>query len=223
MKPETRLSCVLCEKRKAKRFCPAVHGRICPQCCGEQREIVLDCPSECVYLEQAREHERGRFIELVGENELFAQVEIPEQFVHEHQHLILGLSYSLAKSARGDHEIRDKDLIAALQALARKYEMLADSGLHYEQPIPSLAGQAIVSEFAASVQQYREAEQKHLGYSRLRDSDLLRAIVVLLRMAFSHTSGRPKSRGFIDFLFRQFPDEPLIRTAASEASRLIVP
>ena len=48
------LSCAICEIRKEKRFCPAVHGRICPQCCGEQREVTLDCPSDCPYLQQAR-------------------------------------------------------------------------------------------------------------------------------------------------------------------------
>src|SRR5712691_3160455 len=41
------VSCAICDKRKEKRFCPAVHGRICPQCCGEQREVTLDCPSDC--------------------------------------------------------------------------------------------------------------------------------------------------------------------------------
>jgi hypothetical protein len=40
------LACAICEQRKEKRFCPAVHGRIFPQCCGEQREVTLDCPSE---------------------------------------------------------------------------------------------------------------------------------------------------------------------------------
>ena len=51
------MSCVICEIRKEKRVCPAVHGRICAQCCGEQREVTLDCPSDCPYLQQAREHE----------------------------------------------------------------------------------------------------------------------------------------------------------------------
>ena len=54
------LSCAICEIRKEKRFCPAVHGRICPQCCGEQREVTLDCPHDCPYLIQAREHEKPR-------------------------------------------------------------------------------------------------------------------------------------------------------------------
>src|ERR1700739_4097189 len=52
------LSWPICEIRKEKRFCPAVHGRICAQWCGEQREVTLDCPSDCVYLQQAREHEK---------------------------------------------------------------------------------------------------------------------------------------------------------------------
>lgn len=200
-----------------------MHGRICPQCCGEQREAVLDCPNQCIYLQQAREHERGRFIEQVGSAQVFGRIEIDEHFLHQHEPLILGLSYALAKSARADHAIRDPDLIATLQSLARRYEMLTESGLHYEQPITSLAGQTIASDFEESIREYRAAEQKHLGYSRLRDSEIFLVLVVLLRIAYSHTSGRPKSRGFTEFLFRQFPEEPLIRSAAGEASRLIVP
>ena len=217
------MSCAICEKRKEKRFCPAVHGRICPQCCGEQREIVLDCPNECIYLQQAREHERGRALELVAHADHFPQVEVGEPFIQQHEHLIIGLSYSLAKSSRADHQIRDADLIATLKSLARSYEMLADSGLHYEQPITSLAVQAVASDLHASLEEYRQAEHKHLGYTRLRDSDVFRALVLLLRIAYSHTSGRPKSRGFIDFLFRQFPEEPLISTQTGEATRLIIP
>ena len=63
------MSCAICQTRKEKRFCLAVHGRICPQCCGEQREVTLDCPSDCVYLQQARQHEKPRAAEdLKGAN-----------------------------------------------------------------------------------------------------------------------------------------------------------
>jgi len=70
------LSCAICEIRKEKRFCPAVHGRICPQCCGEQREVTLDCPSECPYLQQAREHEKPRSTGDMDAAALFLQVEL---------------------------------------------------------------------------------------------------------------------------------------------------
>lgn len=217
------MSCAICNKRKEKRFCPAVHGRICPQCCGEQREVTLDCPSECVYLQQAREHEKPRPLEELDQSALFPKIEIGQQFLYEQEHLILGLSYALAKSAQADRGIRDSDLISALSALARNYETLAGSGLHYETPVTNLSHQAIASEVQKMVKEYREAEQKHVGYSRLRDSDVFRALVFLLRMAFTRTSGRPKSRAFVDFLFRQFPEQHSAITAADEGSRIIVP
>jgi hypothetical protein len=218
-----RLSCAICEKRKEKRFCPAVHGRICPQCCGEQREVTLDCPSTCLYLHQAREHEKPRPAAHLEQGALFPKVEISDQFLYEQEHLILGLSYALAKSARADHGIRDADLIAALSAQAQSYETLANSGLHYEVPVTNLARQAIAAEIQKMVKEYREAEQKHMGYARLRDSDVLRALAFLLRMGFTRTSGRPKSRAFVDFLFQQFPEQEAAIATADEGSRIIVP
>lgn len=217
------MACAICEKRKEKRFCPAVHGRICPQCCGEQREVTLDCPSECPYLQQAREHEKPRAIEQLDQRDLFPKVEIPQQFLYEQEHLILGLTFALAKSAHGDRAVRDSDLISALTALAKTYETLSNSGLHFEAPVTNLSHQAIAAEVQKMIKEYREAEQKHMGYTRLRDADVLRALVFLLRMAVSRTSGRPKSRAFVDFLFAQFPEKQSPIAAPEEASRIIVP
>ena len=224
MNPEVLLSCAICEKRKEKRFCLAVHGRICPQCCGEQREVTLDCPSECAYLQQAREHEKPRPMQELDQTAVFPKIEVGDHFLYEQEQLILGLSYALAKSAHAAHDIRDADLVAALTGLTRTYETLASSGLHYEASTTNLAHQAIAGEIQQMIKEFREAEQKHLGYTRLRDSDVLRALVFLLRMAMMRTSGRPRSRAFIEFLFQQFPEKRAAAIAtADEGSRIIVP
>ena len=217
------MSCVICEKRKEKRFCPAVHGRICPQCCGESREITLDCPSDCVYLSQAREREIPRALETLDESALFVNVRIPERFLYEHEHLVVGLSYALAKSARADRSLRDPELISALAAITNAYNTLVNSGLYYDRPVTGLAQQAIADEVEKMVKGYREAEQTHIGHVRLRDSDVLHALVFLLRTANARTSGRPKSRAFIDFLLSQFPEQESTLTAAGEPSRIITP
>jgi hypothetical protein len=218
------LSCSICELRKEKRFCPAVHGRICPQCCGEQREVTLDCPSECPYLQQAREHEKPRAADQIDRAALFLQVEISEQFTYEREHLLMGLSYALAKAARDNRSLNDGDLIAALTAMSTSYERLVNSGLHYQQPVTAPAQQAVAAQVEEMTKQYRDAEQKQLGYSTLRDSDLLKALVFLLRLAHGRTSGRPKSRAFIDFLFAQFPEQPsAVLTPQATGSRIIVP
>ena len=217
------MSCTVCATRKEKRFCPAVHGRICPQCCGEQREVTLDCPSECPYLLQAREHEKPRSLEALDQAKLFPAVELADQFLYDHEHLIVGLSFALANAIRKDRAINDADLIGALTTLARSYETLVNSGLHYETPMTSIQ-QAIAGEIHAMVKQYRETEEKHLGYSRLRDSDILRAVVSLLRIGHTHTSGRPRSRAYVDFVLSQFPEkQSAIATPEEAGSRIIVP
>jgi hypothetical protein len=212
----------MCEKRKEKRFCPAIHGRICPQCCGESREVTLDCPTDCPYLRQAREHEKARPLQDLDQSALFPHVNIGEQFLYEQEHLLLGLSFALAKSSRSDRSIRDADLIAALTTLTKTYETLANSGLFYAAPITSLSQQNVVSELQSMVKEYREAEQKHTGQTRLRDSDVLRALVFLVRMAQARANGRPKSRAFVDVLFAQFPEKPSIDVPEETGSRIIL-
>lgn len=218
------MTCAICEIRKEKRFCPAVHGRICPQCCGEQREVTLDCPSECPYLIQAREHEKPRPAEQIDPASLFLQIEVSDQFMYEHEHLLMGLTYALAKATRADRSLHDQDLIATLSMLAASYERRVNSGLHYEQPLTTESRRRAAAEVETMVKEYREAEQKHMGYSTLRESDVLKALVFLVRLAQGRTSGRPKSRAFVEFLFAQFPEkESAVVTPQEAGSRIILP
>ena len=218
------MSCAICEIRKEKRFCPAVHGRICPQCCGEQREVTLDCSSDCPYLVQARAHEKPRPSDQIDPAGLFLQVELPDQFMYEKEHLLMGLTYALFGAARSDRSLNDQDLIAAIAALATSYERRVNSGLHYEQPLTTESRRRVAIEIENMVKEYREAEHKHMGYSTLRESDVLKALVFLARLAQGRTSGRPKSRAFVEFLFSQFPEkESAVVTPAEAGSRIILP
>ncbi len=228
------MSCAICEERKEKRFCPAVHGRICPQCCGEQREVTLDCPSDCPYLLQARQQAReqapghssepGQRPGHFDREAMFPDVEIAEQFLYEHEELILGLSFALAKSARADRSLADRDLISAVSSLAKSYRTLVNSNLIFEQTTANVVQQAIAREVETMVQEFRVAEQKHTGHTRLRDSDVLKALVFILRLGMGRTSGRPKSRAFVDFLYAQFPEKQSVIAGPEESgSRIVIP
>jgi hypothetical protein len=214
------LSCAICRTRKEKRFCPAVHGRICPVCCGTEREVTLDCPSECPYLQQARRHENADHLRELDRDALFPQIEAPDTFLYEHEQLLGGLSFAIAKIARLDRGFYDRDVAQALTSLAKSYETRVNSGLIYEEKNPHLPQQALIAELQKMVQEYRALEEKQLGYARLRDGEVLKAIVFLLRLALGRTSGRPKSRAFLDFLFAQFPEQA---AAGKEPGKLIVP
>lgn len=216
------MSCALCENRKPKRFCLAIHQRICSPCCGEQREVSLDCPSECVYLQQARQYEKPRPLEALDQTALFPAIDIGDQFLYEKQELIGGLMLGLAKSMRTNRHVFDPDLIAALTALARSYDTRVNAGLYYEPPLVNASQHSIVAELQSHLKEYREADEARLGALRWRDGDVLKALVVLLRMAQTRTSGRPKSRSFVDFLLQQF-SEKVIVAPGEVPSGLIVP
>jgi hypothetical protein len=217
------LSCPICETRKERRFCPAVHGRICAVCCGEQREVTLDCPGDCPYLQQARQREK-RDINEVPQEDLFPQVEVRERFLFEREPLIVGLTYGLVKAARADRRIADRDAIAAVTALARSYQTLVNSGLVVGDATPNVAQQAITAELEKMVAEYRQVEQQHLGAATLKNSEVLEALVFVARMGQAQTSGRPLSRAFLDFLFARFPqkDAAVVPAAGGEDRRIIL-
>lgn len=50
------MHCPLCQKRPAKRACPALRQSICPTCCATKRQVEIACPNDCVFLETAHRH-----------------------------------------------------------------------------------------------------------------------------------------------------------------------
>ena len=218
------MSCAICSDRKEKRFCLAVHGRICPQCCGEQRERTLDCPSECTYLQQARQHEKPRQLEDAPPEEVFPKVELSDEFLQAREPVISGILQTIGKLSRRDRSLNDREVIAALVNLAKSYQTLVGSGLIYEQVPPSLAQQALIEAVRQLLQEFRELEREHLGHTTLKDADVLKVLVLALRLAHIHTSGRPLSRAFLDFLHDRFAEALSSIAAADEpGSRIIVP
>jgi len=218
------LACAICDTRKEKRFCPAVHGRICPTCCGTEREVTLDCPSDCPYLQQARLHEHPRELAEDDSSVLFPKVEVREELAYRRELLINALLSALEQAARRDRTLHDSDFIAALTAVAKTYETLVNSGLVYETRTANPVQQVISLELQQTIDGYREAEQKQFGYPTLRDSEAFEILVLLARMASTRSSGRPRSRAFLDFLSETFGRKDSLIAGPDEAgSRLIIP
>ena len=198
-----------------------MHDKICPICCGTEREVTLDCPGECPYLQQARKNENMNHLRELDRDALMPDVEVPDSFMYEREALLGGMSVAIAQAGRRDRQIYDRDVIAALTAMAKTYETQVKSGLIYEQPTTSAAQHAIAAEISKMLQEMRKVEEQHRGYSTIKDSDVLKALVFSLRLALGKTSGRPKSRAFLDFLFANFPEKAA--AGAPEGSRIIVP
>src|SRR5260370_29179781 len=93
---EPVVSCPICEKRKPNRFCPAKGEKICAVCCGTEREVTIDCPSDCSYLVAAHRYEDGHQRSLPANTPLLDE-KIPQDIVYTHQQLMAALAFSTAK------------------------------------------------------------------------------------------------------------------------------
>lgn len=195
--------CKICGKRRARRYCPAVQGDICPLCCGTEREVSLSCPLECEYLREAHRHEKPLPI---SEKEFSNRdVAVSEEFIRTHEELLLFCIYSLVQAALRTPGAIDADVIAALEALIQTRRTL-DSGLVYETRPENSVAAAVQRAFTASLDEYQKLRVEREGLSAPRNSELLAIFVFLHRLAQQNQNGRPRGRMFLDLLRQMTPD-----------------
>jgi hypothetical protein len=195
--------CKICGIRRSKRFCPGVSGDICAVCCGTEREVTINCPLECVYLQESRKH--SALPEIDPRQFPHAEIRITEDFLRRSEPLLILLASALASSALDRGEAYDNDAKEALEALVQKYRML-ESGLVIEsRPTNPIAARL----YGAVLERIAELQRRLEEHGGLRDRDVLGIAVFLQRLEIQHNNGRPKSRAFIDFLRGFFPPDAL--------------
>ncbi len=213
------MKCAICGKRPPKRFCPAKGEKICAPCCGREREVTIDCPPDCSYLITAHRYEAEHRKPISAEEFPYRDVDFPAEFVYERWAIATGLAVAILDFQIQNRELTDASATSALEALAETYRTL-ESGIYYERPPAAPLDRALYGRIAEFVQDWRKQETERTGISSLKDSEIFRLLVFLLRVAKRETNGRPRSRAFLDFLHTHFPPAA---GAEKEAPRIIVP
>jgi hypothetical protein len=216
------VTCPICEKRKAARFCPAKGEKICAVCCGTEREVSIDCPSDCSYLVAAHRYEDEHQRELPAETPLL-DVKVPQDVIYAHQNVLSGLAFTAAKFSAAHPNTTDSDVLDALQALAETYKTLS-SGIYYQKPPSGPLPRELYAALGAFLDESKQQSAERPGSSAfaagppIKDSEVFSLLVFLYRMGLLRTNGR--ARRYLDFLRGQFPAAPELKR---EESRIIVP
>lgn len=211
-------SCPICEKRKAERSCPAKAEKICAVCCGTEREVTIDCPSDCAYLISAHRYESDHPRDLPADAPLLEET-IPKDLLYTHQQLMATLAFSIAKFCAAQPAAVDDDILSALEALAQTHKTRS-SGLIYELPPQAPLQRALYAALTAFLDEIKKQQAERAASPPFKDIDLFYLLVFLYRMGLLRTNGRPRSRLFIEFLRGQFPQSPELKR---EESRIIIP
>ena len=200
---EASPACRICEKRRPKRYCPGVSGDICPVCCGIEREVTVNCPLDCPFLQKAREYDP--LPEVDPRQFPNSDLRVDESFLRQNEALLILIASSLAASALETGGVIDNDVKDALDSLVRTYRTL-QSGLIAELRPDNVLARKIYVGVRVAVDEARTQLGDQTNH--LRDADILRVLVFLQHMEIQHNNGRPKGRAFIDFLRGFFAQAP---------------
>ncbi len=206
--------CPLCETRQPKRFCPAKGEDICSVCCGTKREVEIDCPSDCAYLQSGREYESRKSI-LPGPTTYRTERLWQDEFILSHTGIFLEMWKSIL-GVRGRYpEIVDADLQAALESLVQTYQTL-DKGIYYE----TLPGGSLQKEIYVALKSVFDSAGQKADISRLKTGTILDCLNFHREMGQGMNLSRPRSRVFLDQIEKMYGS-----TAANpiEEPRILLP
>jgi hypothetical protein len=190
---------------------------ICAICCGSEREVTIDCPSDCAYLIASRQHYEERR-ELDREHLPFGDQEVPRSILQTYSDLFTALSYKISAYAAENPSLVDTDVQPSLAALAETYQTLA-KGIVYEKPPDQPLQRELYKRLWDEVEDFKKSSRRELiAAVSVRDGDIRDVLILFTQLAALRSNGRPKGRAFIDALRRQFKPG----TFAKASSPLIV-
>lgn len=210
------MSCAICQTRRPRRVCPGLPGDICAICCAAAREVTVNCPSSCEYLQEARKHEPSAHLDPATQGN--PDIRVTEEFLESHAELMLAATRALTGAAARSGSV-DSDVREALVSLIQTYRTL-QKGLIYE----ALPANPLAANLHRAVQEalgeFRQQETQRLGTAQTRDQDVLRVLVFFERLALDRDNRRPRCRAFLDMMRSFQPDAPALETPPSS---LILP
>jgi len=145
-------TCPLCQRRRARRTCPALVRQICAVCCGTKRLTEIRCPPDCAYLVSARTHPPAVVHRQQERDARFLLPIVGGLDPRQYQlfFLVQGTFHRLAGT--GGMTVDDEVVRDTARALSATYET-ADKGIIYEHHPSSVPAERLARELKPLLEQ----------------------------------------------------------------------
>jgi hypothetical protein len=203
------MKCVLCEQKKAKRFCPAKNAQICPLCCGTKRVLEISCPESCEYLQAGRKREVEYYQQRLQKMDSSIQ-EKYQRVISLHQDVIAHLEYAISRERLLSRHLKDKDVAQAVNVLLDTYQT-EDKGILYEKTSDDIRIEPLRQELRRIVESYRNPEgAEKQGVvdpksTRLQLGGAIECLEIIRALIATYMEDRSTISGYVDFLARVIP------------------
>src|SRR3989442_11536004 len=179
-------ACPRCNKRPAKRFCPALRTKICAVCCARERMIELACPESCSYLIDARATALERERELRRKET--QAIGAPDLSLSQRALIcVQTIERTILDATRGTGELSirdvdDKEILATLENALKNLET-EESGLIYEHRAPT----SRIDHLSKRIREALEEVSKEIpAEARPRRGDMLKGLAFLRETVKAH-------------------------------------
>ena len=213
------MKCLLCDKRKPKRYCPAKRAQICPVCCGEKRGVEINCPLDCRYFVEGQKQHNIKVMQqrvrkqgartYVRRAELYAQN--PELFAR--------LEHTFARVYREHSEITNEDLVNALELVSKTLET-EKKGLIYQHQGDSTFANVISEAVLQVISEFKD--NPDIGGGRVTLDFALAVIEEFLTEAKFYLENDSNPKSYLIHILRYYPQEPE-QQASPEGGLIITP
>ena|SRR5215216_6583853 len=209
--------CPRCNKRSAKRYCPALRTKICAVCCAEERMIQLACPESCQYLRDARAQaaERESALRMKEAAEGRPKPEVSRRLLPALYAIDIGIVEARRDKKVALSDLDDREILAAVEITIKNLET-EESGLIYEHRASSVRVEEVSRRIRTSLDEIIKEAQAE---DRLRRGDIIKALNFARDSIATHIRrsesepGPPRSYIRYISLFIPWPEEatkPLI-------------
>ncbi len=197
------MKCVVCDKVKGKRFCPAKNGDICPSCCGQKRVVEIACPPDCQYLKSGHGYQAAKkfMAEWQATDDprkgarLYATAQKHWQIIGEIEQVII--RYAQGLRSFSDERIRDA------VSLVRDTYSTEQKGIIYEHTSADPLVQPLVRELRAALEQHRQVANDR---PILKTAEVLDCLEVVFTDIAYHIAKPSEVGSYLVFIRKSHPE-----------------
>jgi len=112
--------CIKCGKKRGVRECKPLKGYICAQCCGENRGIRINCPSDCPYFQNHEKYQEKKSAIENGKRYLQRYANYINEGKRKLAELMGLIEFQIYQYYKNKTNTTDEDILADLNFLRRR-------------------------------------------------------------------------------------------------------
>lgn len=210
------MACPLCQKRPAKRACPAVRQDICPVCCATKRLVDIQCTEDCRYLEAGQRHPAAVVRKQIDRDVTLLMATVGRLSEQQLQLYFLLQSMVLSYKPEGLARLIDEDVALAAGALAASLET-ATKGVIFEEATASIVAEGL----RRALKPVIEEVTKNAGTRAERE---VAVVLRAMERGAKHEGGHiPDGQtAYLELVTRVFQQRPQVQKPPSEAAKPLI-